>query len=137
WRGALLPNARFINEYGPTETVVGCSTFEVDSAATLDALRGAAVPIGRPIANTARHVLNADRQRQPIGSIGELYIGGAGVADGYLNRGGLSAERFIADPFARCAGARLYRTGDLVRWLADGQLEFIGRNDFQVKIRGF
>lgn len=137
WKEALLPAAVLINEYGPTETVVGCATFEVATQAELDRLFGrAAVAIGRPIANTVLAVLNAQQVACPIGAIGELYIGGAGVTHGYLNQAELSAQRFLT--FGReCAAAhRWYRSGDLVRYLADGELEFIGRADKQVKIRG-
>ena len=121
------------NEYGPTETVVGCMIHRFDPE--LD--RGAAVPIGRPITNTRMYVLDASGEPVPMGVVGELYIGGAGVARGYLNRAELTAERFVEDRFSGVPGARLYRTGDLGRWLRDGTIEFLGRNDFQVKIRGF
>jgi amino acid adenylation domain-containing protein len=121
------------NEYGPTETVVGCMIHRFDPE--LD--RGAAVPIGRPITNTRMYVLDANGEPVPMGVVGELYIGGAGVARGYLNRAELTAERFVEDRFSGVPGARLYRTGDLGRWLRDGTIEFLGRNDFQVKIRGF
>ncbi|MDF5895189.1 AMP-binding protein, partial [Pseudomonas syringae pv. syringae] len=94
------------------------------------------VPIGRPIANIQMHVLDALGQLQPLGVAGELHIGGIGVARGYLNQPQLSAERFIADPFSNDPQARLYKTGDVGRWLANGALEYLGRNDFQVKIRG-
>jgi amino acid adenylation domain-containing protein/non-ribosomal peptide synthase protein (TIGR01720 family) len=133
WR-ALLPRATFVNEYGPTETVVGCSIFVVDGS--LAEVGGAVVPIGRPIANTALQVLSRDGSLQPIGSVGELYIGGAGVARGYANRPDLAAERFVERPFEGGV-ERMYRTGDLVRWLPSGQLEFVGRCDDQVKVRGF
>ncbi len=135
WKGERLPQARFVNEYGPTETVVGCSVFEVATQTQLEALSGhSAVPIGRPIQNTQLYVLGAGMQLQPVGSVGELYIGGDGVAHGYLQREALTAERFVDDPNG-CG--RLYRTGDLVRRLPDGDLEFLGRNDHQVKLRGF
>jgi hypothetical protein len=95
------------------------------------------VPIGRPIANTRVYVLDRHRQPVPIGVPGELYAGGDGVANGYLNRPSLTAERFLQDPFEPAPGALLYKTGDLVRYLPDGDIEFLGRLDNQVKIRGF
>ncbi len=121
-----------VNGYGPTETTTFAVTHAIEAA---DAARS--IPIGRPIANTTVHVLDPHGAHVPIGVRGELYIGGPGVARGYLNQPALSAERFVADPYADDADARLYRTGDLVRWLEDGTLEYLGRNDQQVKLRGF
>ena len=129
----FAPEASFINEYGPTETVVGCCIYEVSPGQQLSG----AVPIGRPIANTQIYVLDAFLQPLPPGLPGEIYIGGAGLARGYLKRPELTAERFVPNPFALQAGARLYKTGDLARYRPDGILEYLGRNDDQVKIRSF
>ena len=118
-----------LNMYGPTETTIWSSIHAVDGA-------GESIPIGRPIANTRLYVLDATGEPVPIGVAGELYIGGDGVTRGYLNRPELTAERFVPDPFRAAPGARLYRTGDLARWRADGVMEFLGRIDHQVKIRG-
>jgi amino acid adenylation domain-containing protein len=137
WKGTLLPAATFVNEYGPTETTVGCCVWCLSDAAVLDTLDGTAAPIGRAIGNTQLYVLGECMQLQPLGSVGELYIGGAGVATGYLRRTELTEARFVPDPFSGVAGARLYRTGDLVRYRTDGELEFLGRCDDQVKLRGF
>lgn len=115
------------NMYGPTETTVWSTCLRVSA--------NEAVSIGRPIANTTVHILDERRQLVPIGVSGEIYIGGEGVTQGYLNRPDLTEERFVPDP-AR-AGARLYRTGDLGRWRVDGMLECLGRTDFQVKVRGY
>jgi non-ribosomal peptide synthetase component F len=132
WR-EIQPSARFINEFGPTETVVGCIVYEIPQ----DVTHEGQVPIGRPIANTRVYLLDERRQPVPLGAIGELYIGGEGVARGYLNRAELTAERFVRDPFVADREARMYRTGDLGRYRADGNIEYVGRNDFQVKIRGY
>jgi amino acid adenylation domain-containing protein len=131
----LSPETKIVNEYGPTETVVGCCVYEVTTADVPDG--DGRVPIGRPIANTHLHVLDAGMQPVPIGVAGELYVGGFGVARGYLNAPELTAERFVPDPFSATPGGRLYRSGDLVRYLADGNLDFIGRRDDQVKLRGY
>ncbi|MCZ4093234.1 amino acid adenylation domain-containing protein [Ensifer psoraleae] len=129
WR-RVQPGARMVNEYGPTETIVGCLFYEVPPAPAVSAN----VPIGRPIANARVYLLDDHGAPVPFGAVGELYVGGAVVARGYLNRPDLTAERFIASAFVE--GDRLYRTGDLARYLPDGNLEFLGRNDEQVKIRG-
>ncbi len=125
---------RFINAYGPTECTV-CATL-ADCTAEAGSLPPPP-PIGRPLANVEVYVLDAHQQLVPIGTPGELYIGGAGVARGYLGRPELTQSRFVPSPFASDPQARLYRTGDLVRWRSDGNLEFLGRIDDQVKVHGF
>ncbi|HLM54865.1 MAG TPA: amino acid adenylation domain-containing protein, partial [Pyrinomonadaceae bacterium] len=138
WKRELLPAATFVNEYGPTEAVVGCTVWTLSDEAGLSELEGrAAAPIGRPIGNTQVYVLGEAGGLQPRGSVGELYIGGAGVARGYVNQEGMSGGRFTPDPFGGEGGGRLYRTGDLVRWLDGGELAFVGRRDEQVKVRGY
>ncbi|HEY6924577.1 MAG TPA: amino acid adenylation domain-containing protein, partial [Steroidobacteraceae bacterium] len=122
-----------IHVYGPTETTTFALSYEVrriEEGATN-------IPIGQPIGNTQVYVLDGEGEPVPVGVAGELYIGGAGVAQGYLNRPELTAERFVPNPFCKRPGGRLYRTGDLGRWLKDGTIEFLGRNDQQIKIRGY
>ena len=128
-----FPEVKLVNHFGPTETTVGCCTFDI--SVPVAELRS--IPIGRPIANTRVYILDTHQEPVPVGVAGELYIGGAGVARGYLNRSELTAERFLKDPFVAEAGARMYRTGDLGKWLPDGTIAFLGRSDSQVKIRGF
>ncbi len=125
----LNPDLRITNLYGPTETTAN-ATFA--RGISLDD-----VSIGRPVANTQIYILDRQHQPVPIGVLGEIYIGGIGVARGYLNREELTAERFIADPFSTDPNARLYRSGDVGRWRADGNIEYFGRNDQQVKLRGY
>jgi acyl-coenzyme A synthetase/AMP-(fatty) acid ligase/aryl carrier-like protein len=135
WKTELLPQASFVNEYGPTEATVGCSVWWLKDETELAQLESlTAAPIGQPIANTEVYVLGAERQLLPPQSTGELYIGGAGLARGYLTQEELTHERFIDSPFGK---GKLYRTGDLVRWLPNDELLFIGRSDDQVKLRGF
>ena len=119
------------NAYGPTEATVCASIYRCDGQ--LDA----SVPIGKPMSNAQIYILDPRKEPVPVGVAGEIYIGGAGVARGYLNLAQLTAERFSADPFSGQPDARLYKTGDLARWLPDGNIDFLGRNDYQVKIRGF
>jgi amino acid adenylation domain-containing protein len=126
------PQVELFNEYGPTEGTVWASMHNCSHP-----LSRQSVPIGRPIANARVYILDARGEPVPVGVAGELYIGGAGVTRGYLRRPELTAERFVPDPYMRQAGARMYKTGDTGRWLADGNMEFVGRNDDQVKIRGF
>jgi amino acid adenylation domain-containing protein len=134
WQTAA-PKTVLVNEYGPTETVVGCCTYRVSDRIHETVYSASRIPIGRPIANTQLYILDRDLQPVPIGVTGELYIGGAGVARGYLHRPDLTAERFIPHPFQ--AGERLYKTGDLARYLPDGTIDCLGRIDHQVKIRGY
>ncbi|KAA8744430.1 amino acid adenylation domain-containing protein [Pseudomonas koreensis] len=122
------PSFEVINNYGPTEATVVATSGRIDA--------GQALHIGKPVSNATVYLLDEQQQPVPLGVTGELYVGGVGVARGYLNRAELSAERFLRDPFSAEPGARLYRTGDLARWRADGNLEYLGRNDDQVKIRG-
>ncbi len=132
---ARLPETEFINGYGPTEVTTFSCTHRVRSTAGESWERG--VPIGRPINNTEGYVLDGRGQLLPVGVVGELYLGGEGLARGYVGDAAQTAEKFVPNPYARSAGARLYRTGDLVRWRSDGELEFIGRVDEQVKLRGY
>ena len=133
---AALPHScKVINHYGPTETTVGASTFDAGEQELSELVR--TVPIGRPLSNACAYVLDQQLRLVPTGVAGELYIGGAGVAAGYLNDPALTAARFVPDPFATEGGRRLYRTGDRARVLPDGNIEFLGRTDRQVKIRGY
>lgn len=122
-----------LNMYGPTE----CTTFSTRYFIDRVDADAKGIPIGQPISNAQIYILDRFRQPVPVGVAGEIYIGGAGVACGYLNRSELTAERFVSDPFGGDPAARLYRTGDLARWRADGAVEFLGRNDHQIKLRGF
>jgi len=127
------PPKRLLHVYGPTETTTFASWYLVKGVAE----EASTVPIGRPIANTKIYILDSHLSPVPIGVVGELYIGGDGLATGYLNRPKLTQAKFIANPFSSQPGDRLYKTGDLARYLADGNIEFVGRIDDQVKIRGF
>ncbi|HEY4764399.1 MAG TPA: amino acid adenylation domain-containing protein [Candidatus Sulfotelmatobacter sp.] len=127
-----LPHAALYNEYGPTEATVWCSVYRCEPRDESNR-----VPIGRPIANTQLYVLDSHLQVVPVGVPGELHVAGAGVTGGYWNRPDLTAERFIANPFSPTPGESLYKTGDLARFLPDGNIEYLGRIDHQVKVRGF
>ncbi|MEI8633043.1 amino acid adenylation domain-containing protein [Vibrio sp. PP-XX7] len=127
-----LPQIMLHNLYGPTEAAVDVTAWACERD-----LQGDRVPIGHAVANTQMYILDEWQQPVPQGVPGELYIGGVQVARGYMNRPELNAERFIPDPFSSHTDAHLYRTGDLGRWLADGNIEYMGRNDNQVKVRGF
>jgi amino acid adenylation domain-containing protein len=123
-----------INTYGPTEATVYVTAVAYDSA---ESLPDGEIPIGRPVGRARVHVLDALGQVVPVGVAGEIHIAGPAVARGYFGRADLTLQRFVADPFEPAPGARMYKTGDLGRWLPDGHIEFLGRNDFQVKLRGY
>ncbi len=127
-----LPHAKLHNLYGPTEASVDVTAWSCPAG-----MHPSVVPIGKPIANTQMYILDSHSQPVAVGVTGEIYIGGVQVARGYLNRAELTVERFLDNPFSDEPDARMYRTGDLGRWLPDGNIEFLGRNDFQVKLRGF
>jgi amino acid adenylation domain-containing protein len=128
---AISKQCRLRNLYGPTEAAIGVSYWDCDRTSTLDE-----VPIGRPIQNASLLVLDQHRQLQPLGAPGEMYIGGVGLARGYLNKDKLTSEAFIDNPFPQIDGSRLYKTGDLVRYDRQGNIYYLGRIDHQVKIRG-
>jgi amino acid adenylation domain-containing protein len=127
------PPQRLLHMYGPTESTTYALWHRVENLSA----EASTVAIGRPLSNTQVYLLDEYQQPVPVGVAGELYIGGDGLARGYLNSSSLTAERFIPNPFSQTAGARLYRTGDIARYLADGEIEFLGRVDEQVKIRGY
>jgi amino acid adenylation domain len=129
---AKLSNTRLHNLYGPTEASIDVTHWECRPGSTRNI-----VPIGFPIANTQTYILDENLGPLPVGEVGELHIGGVGLARGYWNRAQLTSERFVPDPFSTQDGARLYKTGDLARYLPDGSIEYLGRTDFQVKLRGF
>jgi amino acid adenylation domain-containing protein len=135
WHALAGERVRWINAYGPTEATITTTIFEPQGELKYEGV--GSVPIGRPINNARIYLLDQKLQPVPVGIAGELYIGGAGVARGYLHRAELTAEKFIPDPFNASAGGRLYRTGDWARYLPDGQIEFLRRMDQQVKVRGF
>ncbi|WP_417237021.1 amino acid adenylation domain-containing protein [Bizionia paragorgiae] len=128
----IIKYVRYYNAYGPTEASVTSSIYEIENK---ERIRNQIIPIGKPIPNTAMYILDETHNLQPIGAIGELYLGGAGLAKGYLNRPDLTNDKFINNPFVN--GEKMYKTGDLARWLPDGNVQFIGRKDTQVKLRGY
>ena len=129
-------NVQVINEYGPTEATVGCSTYSFHTLVDSEGLKNE-ISIGKPIDNMQLYILDDDQQMVPVGVVGEICIGGSGVARGYLNLPDLTGQKFVVNPFATAGDARMYRTGDLARWMPDGNIEFLGRKDDQVKIRGY
>lgn len=139
WHKAVSPNVRLVNTYGPTEATIVATRSDLQPPAGefAEPAGGDNVPIGRAIGNLRAYILDSHLQPVPIGVAGELHIGGSGLARGYLHHPELTAKHFIADPFGKTPGARLYKSGDLARFLPDGQIEFCGRLDGQVKIHGF
>jgi acyl carrier protein len=128
-----FPQAKVVETYGPTETTLYCTSCHGWNGG----IDGSSPPIGQPLANTRVYILDENQEPAPVGVAGEIYVGGVGVTRGYWRRSELTAERFVPDPFAETSGARMYRTGDLGRWRGDGNIEFVGRNDHQVKVRGY
>jgi amino acid adenylation domain-containing protein len=135
WKQKVGERVRLMNTYGPTETTVATTMYDVRSEN--EVRRSQNVSIGRPIPNTTAYILDEFLNPVPIGVAGELHIGGAGMARGYINRPDLTAQKFITNPFSNRPNSKLYKTGDLVRYRADGNIEFLGRGDHQIKIRGF
>ncbi|MEO6238543.1 MAG: amino acid adenylation domain-containing protein [Vicinamibacterales bacterium] len=131
----LAPGTVLFNHYGPTEATVGAIADRIDARRSDESSGG--VPLGRPLANVRAYILDAQLRPAPTGVPGELYIGGRGVARGYVNRPDATAERFLPDAFSQEPGARIYRTGDRARYLRDGRVEFLGRADDQVKVNGY
>jgi acyl-coenzyme A synthetase/AMP-(fatty) acid ligase/acyl carrier protein len=129
-------DVEIINEYGPTEATVGCSTYSLQTGDYQPSSK-TGIPIGKPIDNIQLYILDPGNALVPTGVVGEICIGGAGLARGYRNRPELTAEKFIPNPFRSEESERLYKTGDLARWLPDGNIEYLGRIDHQVKIRGY
>jgi amino acid adenylation domain-containing protein len=136
WQACVTRTVKLLNTYGPTETTVTATIYDLTNYHGRN-VSSEEIPIGTPIPNVQTHVLDGNLTPVPVGVPGELHIGGAGVARGYLNQPALSAQKFIRNPFADEFESRLYKSGDLVRWRADGSLEYLGRLDRQVKIRGF
>jgi len=137
WDEVRPAHTRLVNTYGPTEATVSCTAAYVTHDAVAGSEESGNATIGKPMANTRIYLLDAHQQPVPYGVAGEIFIGGDGVARGYLNLEQVNAERFLADPFSASPDARMYKTGDLARYMADGRIEYLGRNDFQVKVRGF
>jgi len=136
WQRTPMSSVRLINAYGPTETTVTATAFDI-TPGLCESSTHRNIPIGRPLANRETYILNEYGSAVPVGVPGELYIGGACMARGYLNQAGLTAKNFVPNPVGGEPGARLYKTGDLARYRSDGNIEFLGRMDHQVKIRGF
>ena len=134
WQAQFGGRARLLNTYGPTESTIVATMYDVPPA--VDALAGE-IPIGKPIRHAHAYVLDRRLQLVPVGASGELHLGGAGLARGYVDRPDLTADKFVPDPFSGVPGGRLYKTGDRARYLEDGTIEFLGRVDHQVKIRGY
>jgi acyl-CoA synthetase (AMP-forming)/AMP-acid ligase II/acyl carrier protein len=140
WEKSPMSSARLLNAYGPTETTITATTFEVNNRSRDKHVREVIperIPIGRPLPNRKIYILDRFNNLLPAGFPGELYIGGTCLAQGYLNRPELTAEKFVPDPFGAKPNERLYKTGDLARYLPDGNIEFLGRIDHQVKVRGY